>query len=422
MSTKSSEGQVFYVKMLVFFCALLAYSGSSVVAAQSSSVIHNAHGLDKLTAASSSVSSIKRHLRSSADTESGGCFILRRLGISLNENVSKVVSDFQESWGRLWQKSSDGTFKDLKLHKTKGGPFENSKFLDWVTYVESLYHKSLADAYKAMFSTLARRYKDAADLTRILVEGKNIESTRSIATKLLGVQVQRWIKKGKSSEQVFRLLNLDKKEGGPFESQILMQWFDFVYLDYKAYPSTPRKAINVMMSTLERRDKPDAILARFLMAKKEIERTEDIASEMLNAQARRWIDDERFEAHVFTSLELDKTGDKLFENPLFTQWVNFVNLRFSHLDEANKAKEANVAMFTTLKLFYTDEVLTKILDGGMKIPATRDIASKLKAIIQPSKEDNWVKMPASHRFGALSPDRHQTIDPKNVVVVPYPEK
>ncbi|CAI5735128.1 unnamed protein product [Peronospora farinosa] len=389
MSTKSSGGQVSYVKMLIFFCALLAYSGSSVVAAQSSSVIHNAHGLDKLNAASSSVSSIKRHLRSSEDTEAGDCFILRRLGISLNENVSKVVSDFQESWGRLWQKSSDGTYKDLKLHKTKGGPFENSKFLDWVTYVESLYHKSLADAYKAMFSTLARRYKDAADLTRILVEGKNSESTRSIATELLGVQVQRWIKKGKSSEQVFRLLKLDTTAGGPFESPVFLQWVAFVQLRYNKYPGD---ATDLMLLTL---------------------------AELLTAQAWRWIDAGRSETHVFKSLELDKTGDKLFENPLFTQWVNFVNLRFSHLDEANKAKEANVAMFTTLKLFYTAEVLTKILDGGMKIPATKDIASKLKAIIQSSKEDNWVKM---HRFGALSPDRHQTIDPKNVVVVPYSEK
>ncbi|CAH0491656.1 unnamed protein product [Peronospora farinosa] len=416
MSTKSSGGQVSYVKMLIFFCALLAYSGSSVVAAQSSSVIHNAHGLDKLNAASSSVSSIKRHLRSSEDTEAGDCFILRRLGISLNENVSKVVSDFQESWGRLWQKSSDGTYKDLKLHKTKGGPFENSKFLDWVTYVESLYHKSLADAYKAMFSTLARRYKDAADLTRILVEGKNSESTRSIATELLGVQVQRWIKKGKSSEQVFRLLKLDTTAGGPFESPVFLQWVAFVQLRYNKYPGD---ATDLMLLTLAGQYKTDAALARVLVAKKKIERMESIASELLTAQAWRWIDAGRSETHVFKSLELDKTGDKLFENPLFTQWVNFVNLRFSHLDEANKAKEANVAMFTTLKLFYTAEVLTKILDGGMKIPATKDIASKLKAIIQSSKEDNWVKM---HRFGALSPDRHQTIDPKNVVVVPYSEK
>ncbi|CAI5735106.1 unnamed protein product [Peronospora farinosa] len=361
-------GQFFYVKTLIFFCALLAYSGSSVAAAGPSSVIHNAHGLDKLNAASSSVSSIKRHLRSSEDTEAGDCFISRRLGISLNENVSKVVSDFQEWWRRLWQKSSDGTYKDLKLHKTEGGPFKSSKIFDWVAYVKALYRKSLAGAYEAMFSTLARRYKDA-DLAKILMEGENSESTRSIATELLGVQVQRWIKKGKSSEQVFRLLKLDTTAGGPFESPVFLQWVAFVQLRYNKYPGD---ATDLMLLTL---------------------------AELLTAQAWRWIDAGRSETHVFKSLELDKTGDKLFENPLFTQWVNFVNLRFSHLDDAI------IAMSTTLRTVYTtEEELTKVLNAGMKIPATKDIASKLQEI-QPPKQDNGIEKFDFHSFGFVPQDR-----------------
>ncbi|RQM09656.1 hypothetical protein DD237_007101 [Peronospora effusa] len=395
MSTTFSGGQFFYVKTLIFFCALLAYSDSSVAAAGPSSVIHNAHGLDKLNAASSSVSSIKRHLRSSADTESGGCFISRRLGMNLNESLSEAVSKFIEWWRRLWQKSSDGTYKDLKLHKTEGGPFKSSKISDWVAYVKALYRKSLAGAYEAMFSTLARRYKDA-DLAKILMEGENIESTRSIATELLGVQVQRWIKKGKSSEQVFRLLKLDTTAGGPFESPVFLQWVAFVQLRYTKYPGD---ATDLMLLTLAGHYKTDAALARVLVAKKEIERTESIASELLTAQAWRWIDAGRSETHVFKSLELDKTGDKLFENPLFMQWVAFVNLRFSHLDDAI------IAMSTTLRTVYTtEEELTKVLNAGMKIPATKDIASKLQEI-QPPKQDNGIEKFDFHSFGFVPQDR-----------------
>ncbi|UIZ24374.1 hypothetical protein KXD40_008433 [Peronospora effusa] len=56
-------------------------------------------------------------------------------------------------------------------------------------------------------------------------------------------------------------------------------------------------------------------------------------------------------------------------------------------------------MSTTLRTVYTtEEELTKVLNAGMKIPATKDIASKLQEI-QPPKQDNGIEKFDFHSFG-----------------------
>lgn len=91
-----------------------------------------------------------------------------------------------------------------------------------------------------------------------------------------------------------------------------------------------------------------------------------------NLQLRWWQLTKKSPDDVFIYLKLGQTGDKLFETPGFSRWVNFVT--------ANNKKTPEVAIFSTLSTRYSDEALAQMLVAAKTADSTKAIAAKLEGV------------------------------------------
>ncbi|POM66840.1 Secreted RxLR effector peptide protein [Phytophthora palmivora] len=143
-------------------------------------------------------------------------------------------------------------------------------------------------------------------------------SIKSGLSKLIQkLKLQWWRLRQKSSNDVFTLLKLDKTGDKLFESPAFSQWMAFVTVRNKNNPDL------AMFSTLASHYTDDALAKMFVTAKQGGS-TREVATRMETLQIENWITAGKSADGVFTALRLDQTGDKLFESPIFSNWVAFV--------------------------------------------------------------------------------------------------
>ncbi|OWZ14852.1 RxLR effector protein [Phytophthora megakarya] len=194
--------------------------------------------------------------------------------------------------------SADDVFKTLKLEQTGGKLFENAVFPNWVAFVAK---RNTQDPELAMFSTFARHYSDDA-LAKMLVAAKEVDSTRSIATKMENLQITNWINADKSSNEVFAILKLDQAGDKLFDSPVLSTWTSFVTKVNKNNPD------DVMVTQLaEKFD--DVSLAKMILAAAKVERTQSLAADLRSAQFKTWFTAGRTPKYVDTMLKVGANSD-----------------------------------------------------------------------------------------------------------------
>ncbi|KAG1694402.1 hypothetical protein DVH05_021482 [Phytophthora capsici] len=128
---------------------------------------------------------------------------LNQAVVSNTKWVSKVIQNIKL---RVGHQSPNDAFKILQLDKMGVNLFLSPGFLKWEKFVRKA-EQNAPEA--AMFSVLATRYTDDA-LAGMFVAAKKVDSTRSIASKLEGIQLSNWANADRSSTYVFKALKLHK--------------------------------------------------------------------------------------------------------------------------------------------------------------------------------------------------------------------
>ncbi|CAI5721608.1 unnamed protein product [Hyaloperonospora brassicae] len=182
------------------------------------------------------------------------------------------------------------------VRRDKATAMEIFKHQPWVSYFKYARRRKKR---VAIVSTLAERFGDRALASKIIaLKGAKIKALKRLAASAQATQVHIWTKQRKSAEDVFRFLNLDKvaerKTAGTTIKEDVASLFDNaefgIWTDYVRglYEPDDQKAEAIMIETLTT-FYGDGRLAKMLSRAKRIDETENLATRLLEAQLKNWL-------------------------------------------------------------------------------------------------------------------------------------
>ncbi|KAG6616546.1 Dynein heavy chain [Phytophthora cinnamomi] len=173
---------------------------------------------------------------------------------------SKITDSVQARYW-LWRKTSaDDIFKRRKLDGGLDTLFSNPKLKTLSTYI-ALLNKKNPDKTVSLAGLISKSYGDLA-LARKIEYALNDPSQKRMAAMLAFQQRQNWNAAGKTSDEVFKMLQLDKAGYDLFQTPQLNSSFNYVVIANK------NDANSVMLATLTARYSNDGLAAIFLAGAK----------------------------------------------------------------------------------------------------------------------------------------------------------
>ncbi|ETK91394.1 hypothetical protein L915_05014 [Phytophthora nicotianae] len=257
------------------------------------------------------------------------------------------------------RKTEDWVFKLQQLDEEGTNILKSPKLSTWMDFVI----KRGKDPYDFLLFKLRRRY-DNDELAKMLVLSKNDASSRAIAEKLETLQLEKWMKDEKSIIDVFRFLKLNEEGLTLLKSPVLSTWVSYV-------EKLKKDPYELLFLAIKSTGFDEAKLAKMIGSAKDDTNTAFIAKKMEELQLEKWVTAEKSGDDVFKNIGLDKEGDKLFESPVWSTWVAYLNKQ-----RGNSHEE----MFSVLRNRLGDVGLTNAFARakGDDSKLTKDIAAKLE--------------------------------------------
>ncbi|KAE8963793.1 hypothetical protein PR003_g29727 [Phytophthora rubi] len=277
---------------------------------------------------------------------------------------SKITDSVQARYW-LWRKqSADDIFKKLKLDGGLDTLLANPKLKTLSTYID-LVNKKNPDKKVSMAGIISTTYGDLA-LARKLEFALNDPSQKRLAAKLAFQQRENWKATGKSAEDIFKLLQLDKAGNNLFQTPQLNSWYKYVTLVKK------EDAKSVMISVLTARYGDDGLVEIFRVAKPQVRRMRWVNLQLETAMGKEWVRKGLTADDLFKLLKLDDDVDKVLTNPALLTWVGYLG-RYNA-----KNPEQQTTMIQTFTKFFGDEPLAQMLVAAKKVPSTEKMATRLQ--------------------------------------------
>lgn len=125
------------------------------------------------------------------------------------------------------QKKTDKLFDKFKVGSIKSDVLESSQFKLWADAVSKANRKNPEAGELLMASTLTARYGDDG-LAKFLISAKNVYGLEATTQKLEKAQLTNWLAKGKTADDVFKLLKLNGRSGDFIETPAYTTWLSYV--------------------------------------------------------------------------------------------------------------------------------------------------------------------------------------------------
>uniref|UniRef100_H3GQM6 RxLR effector protein n=1 Tax=Phytophthora ramorum TaxID=164328 RepID=H3GQM6_PHYRM len=264
---------------------------------------------------------------------------------------SRIVAiQLQKAQLQNWEsagKTGDDIFKLLKLNGKGENLFETPLAPVWMSYVTQLNKENPGEV---IFSSLKKLYSNEV-LAKMIVGAKNSASTIVMADKLELLLLNRWLREGKTVDDIFTLLKLNKDGEKLLQSPMLRTWISYVRWQSK----DPYGMILVKLLTYY--DEPS--LAKILIAAQQDDKTSRLARKLEEVLLINWRSDGKTADDVFKLLLSNKDGGNVLENPMLRVWMAYL----TKLDKEN----ADKLMFVVLKKHYGgDEGVAKMVTAANK--------------------------------------------------------
>ncbi|POM71455.1 Secreted RxLR effector peptide protein [Phytophthora palmivora] len=276
----------------------------------------------------------------------------------------RIQAEQTNQWLRMEKVPAD-VFKLLKLDDIGFSLLENTLFSAWVNYMK-LFNEQNPTEKTSVIATLTAHYGDDV-LAKIIEAGKKVPSTEALAKRLQSEQMQHWLGKGKTPDDVFALLKLDKAGSELFAQPILARWVAYVD-DFNNV--NPDKKVT-LFSTLASHYS-DEVLTPMLIAAKKVPSTEKIAVEVQSVQTQLWLKAKKEPSEIFNYLQLNQEGYNIFSSPVFSAWVQYTDT-YRKINYGTK-----LTTIDTLTKYYDDDVLTYMILEAFNSPSTVAMAKRLE--------------------------------------------
>ncbi|KAL3661729.1 hypothetical protein V7S43_013027 [Phytophthora oleae] len=228
---------------------------------------------------------------------------------STKELATKLETMQTTNW--VYQKASPSkVFKTLELDQAGAKVFKNPQFSRWTDYVTKTNPKN-PDV--AIYIGLGTHYSDEA-LAKMFTAAKKVESSKPLATKLEGIQLQNWANADDSAQKVFKSLKLDKTGDKLFESPVVGTWASYV--------TKTQKDPDAVMVALLKESYGDVALAKLIASASKADDTEKLITGLRTSQFQSWKDLGRTPEHINTLLKLNANSDDLTKS-IMKQYVKF---------------------------------------------------------------------------------------------------
>ncbi|OWZ09199.1 RxLR effector protein, partial [Phytophthora megakarya] len=205
---------------------------------------------------------------------------------------------------------TDDVFKLLKLDQAADDLLANPKLSTWIDYMKRFNEKNPTKT--SVIATLTAHYGDDG-VAKIIELSKQVKATAPLARRLQNELIHRWLGAGKSPDDVFTLLTLDKAGSDLFKQPQVVTWAK--YLD--KFNQENQASKTTLFSFLKLRYKDETMLVQMLVAAEKVSTTKSIAERVQAEQTRQWLWMEKKPADVFKLLKLDEVGFTLLKEPLF---------------------------------------------------------------------------------------------------------
>ncbi|OWZ09238.1 RxLR effector protein, partial [Phytophthora megakarya] len=270
-----------------------------------------------------------------------------------NSSIARQIEQLQLDHWYSSGKTSDEIFELLKLNDEIGNLLQSPTFYTWVSFVMKSNKQS---PYDTIFAKLSTRYSEE-NLAELIAAAKH-DSVRSFAEKLEAVQLKVWLSKGKSPDDVFKLLSLHKEEGVDLlASDMLRVWSAYV----ERLNKNPDK---LLLNKLKLRNS-DEELAQFLLMARKDARLMTITDRLEEMMQKNWIDEGKSAQDVFKLYKLDEAGDSVFTNQMWSTWNSYVT-------KLNRG-DPDESIYLVLKNHFGEKKLKTMMSM-----ATKPIADKLQ--------------------------------------------
>ncbi|OWZ19826.1 Avirulence (Avh) protein [Phytophthora megakarya] len=271
------------------------------------------------------------------------------LVITLQAEQLRIKYNNRESYGDV--------FNLLKLNKAGNQLFDNPDFPVWMKYVRR-------GRVETIFPILSTYYTDDV-LAQLFIAAKKISGTENIATKLQAEQLQIWLRKQKSADDVFTLLQLNKVDNKLFDTPEFALWSKYID-DLKI--SNKESA---MLSILKTHYSEEAMI-KLVHSRKAPLGMKSTVMGVDGGKMQEWLKAGTFPDDVFKAYELNKAGDDLLISPQLDRWASYVS-KFNYENPSKKT-----AMVDTLTHYYGDENLAQMLIAAKGVVKTESIATDLQ--------------------------------------------
>ncbi|KAE9002952.1 hypothetical protein PR003_g19094 [Phytophthora rubi] len=278
---------------------------------------------------------------------------------------TSVAAKLKDALFNRWQvqgKSAESVFKLLNLNKADDKMFESPMLRTWASYVRTL-DKMNPD--EAMFSVLKTRYGGEV-LTDMLIVSRKSGTARYGVSGLEEVLLKTWVSDGKTADDIFKLLRLDKDGDKVFESLNFDMWVSYVTKLDKKNPD------KLMLSVLKTRYNDDR-LENMIIAAQKVPQTKTFAVRM---QEQLWISQDKTANDIFKLLKLDQEGENLFNSGELSTWVSYV-AKLNKFDE----RPDEFAAISYLQERFGDMELAKMFPAALERSGpNKNLISSLEAL------------------------------------------
>ncbi|KAG7378420.1 hypothetical protein PHYPSEUDO_010120 [Phytophthora pseudosyringae] len=256
-----------------------------------------------------------------------------KLADLLETGASTLVQSAKIRTWLLTQKSTDATFKTLELNMAGNKLFEDPKFITWVVYVAKVEKNNPEEV---IFSKLMTQYTPNS-LATMIAAAKKVPNTEGLAIMLQTQQRQVWLGAGKSSDDVFKLLELDRTGAKLLESPQFTTWTSYVEAFNRKNPGDEVSIVKKLTKSYD-----DATLASMVQEAMKVPSTETIAARLQNQQNQLWRSEGKSTDDVFKLLKLNEPSLEVLVDPKLNAWTSYLKA----YNLANPGKETT--LITTL--------------------------------------------------------------------------
>ncbi|ETL36440.1 hypothetical protein L916_11574 [Phytophthora nicotianae] len=290
----------------------------------------------------------------------------------LKSGTSKLAQGAKIQTWLLKRKTTDDIFKTLELNTAGKKIFEDPKFITWVVYVTKVEKQNPEEI---VLSKLMAQYTPYS-LAKMIASAKKVSNTEGLAILLQAQQRRVWMDTGKSGDDVFKLLKLDKTGSKLFKRSRFTTWTSYVD---EFNRNNPNEAVSLFSLLTKRYN--EATLSEMIEAAKKVSSTESIATKLQSQQNKLWSSKKKSPDDVFKLLMLDKPNKAVLSDPKLRAFASYLKV----FNLANPRKEAT--LLATLSHYYDDVNLGLLLQEGKKFPETKKIAEEL----QVAQFARWLK-------------------------------